>query len=434
MGTSLAPARLPEGRRTRPLVAFFDHADAFEDFYPHYGVTQEEFGRRWHGSGNHAWVRWIQRELGDVVWYEFCVKPQLSEAHHEWAGCRVRFLATSWLHGLLWRTFYLSRHGWRLRPLAGVFAVLASYTASLSPSFLRRIVRDRPDVLFSQDYSNGRFDLLVLLGRLWNIRVVAYHAGSSPSHYASRLLKRWTIRAADRILASNGREADMLVRDFGVRRERVDVLLTPIDTDAYRPFGRDVACRLADLDPERRYVLFVGRLDDRIKRVSMLIDSFARVADRLANIELLVAGDGEDREALVRRSREVGPAAIRFLGWRRGAAELAPLYSAADCLVLISRSEGFPSVVGEALACGTPVIGTDVGGVSELVEDGRNGWLLPAGSDEAVSEALEGALYAALTMGSRSASMRRWAREAAMTRVSHQAVLDKLRVSFGVAS
>ena len=54
----------------RPRIAFFGYHDVFEDFYPHYGVTQQAFATSWAGSGNHAFVSVLQREVGDVVWYE----------------------------------------------------------------------------------------------------------------------------------------------------------------------------------------------------------------------------------------------------------------------------------------------------------------------------------------------------------------------------
>ncbi|MEN9903576.1 MAG: hypothetical protein RLZZ555_141 [Pseudomonadota bacterium] len=414
-------------RRGRPLVAFFDHADSFEDFYTHYGVSHQSFASEWHGSGNHAFVRLIQGSIADVIWYEFSLSPTIRAAVHSWCGCRVRFVSTSWLHQAMWHTFYLSRHAWRLQPFKSLYAFLASYSASLSLDFFINLIRDRADILFCQDYSNGRFDLLIVLARLLGIRVVAYHAGSSPERYIGKLFKRFTIKRADRILASSRREAEMLVARFGVARERISVLLTPIDTEAFRPIDRAEACKIAKLEQEHRYILYVGRLDDRVKRISMLIDCFGRVAGRFEQAVLLIAGDGNDRKLLEGRARKLPSGKVRFLGWRSGAEQLAPLYALADCLVLVSRSEGFPTVVGEAMACGTPVIATDVGGVSELVADGSNGWLLEPESDEAIAESLAAALAEALSIGEETVAMRRHARSSALNQVSHAAVCGQLK-------
>ena len=104
----------PTQRRDRPLIAFFDYPDVFEDFYPHYGVNQRSFATRWAGSGNHAFLALLQREVGDVIWYAGSLAPELGEARHEVVGCRVKFFPSSWLHRQLWRLFYLPRVAWRL--------------------------------------------------------------------------------------------------------------------------------------------------------------------------------------------------------------------------------------------------------------------------------------------------------------------------------
>src|SRR5437867_7814043 len=120
----------------RPRIAFFDYPDVFEDFYPHYGVDQKAFATRWVGSGNHAFLSLLQREVGDVVWYAFSLAPEFEEARHEAVGCRVRMLPSSWLHRRLWRAFYLPRMAWRWRGAYPAFATAASSAALASSRFV----------------------------------------------------------------------------------------------------------------------------------------------------------------------------------------------------------------------------------------------------------------------------------------------------------
>jgi len=82
---------------------------------------------------------------------------------------------------------------------------------------------------------------------------------------------------------------------------------------------------------------------------------------------------------------------VRFAGWRSGA-EVRECILDARALVLPSLSEGLPVVIMEALALRRPVIGTDVGGISELVEPGVSGWLVRPGSEESLARALRDAL------------------------------------------
>jgi len=408
---------------TRPTIAFFDYPDVFEDFYPHYGVDQDAFATRWAGTGNHAFARALQDEVGDVVWYGMSLAPELREARHEVTGCRVRMVRSSAAHRALWRSFYLSKAAWRLRPAYPAYAVAASYLAPLSRELARALRRDRPDVIFSQDYASGRYDVLVALGRALGTPVVAYHSGSFPDGYVGRAAKRWTLRAADRLLASSPAERDMLVDRFGVDRARVSVVLTPIDTQTYRPRDRAACARAHGLDPARRAVVFAGRLDDPVKRVSAIVRAFAEIAARHPDVDLVLAGSGPDGEAIAALADELAPGRVRRLGWVEGGEPLADLLGAAECVVLASRSEGFPTVVGEALACGTPVVATRVGAVPELVVDGVTGRLVEPGDDRALAEALD----AVLRDPGGVDAMRPQARRLAEERVAHAAVGRRLR-------
>jgi len=416
-------------RAGRPLIAFFDYPDVFEDFYPHYGVDQRSFATRWAGTGNHAFLSLLQREVGDVVWYAFSLTPELDEARHEVVGCRVQMLRSSWLHRRLWRLFYLPRMAWRWQGAYRAYATAASYLALASWPFLRALSRDPPDVLFVQDYATGRFDTLLLIARSLGVPLIAYHSGSAPERYTGRFAKRWTIRHADRLIVSSRDELEMLSRRYRVPRERLALILTPIDTESFRPMERGAACRAAGLDPARRVLLSVGRLDDGVKRVSALIRLFAALAGRHPDVDLVIAGAGPDAAMLRALAESCAPGRVRFVGWV-DAERLAPLYAAAECLVLPSLSEGFPTVVGEAMACGLPVVASRVGGVAELVAEGRTGWLVPPGDDHALWSALSSALADPALI----ASMRSRSRETAMCRVSPGVVGAQLRECFSIWS
>jgi glycosyltransferase involved in cell wall biosynthesis len=411
--------------RDRPVIAFFDYPDVFEDFYPPFGVGRQEFGTRWAASGNHAFVALLQREVGDVVWYAFSLEREIVETRHEVVGCRVKFLPSSWLHRRLWRAFY-SMGKWRQRQFRSAYTAIASYVSLVSWTFAAALRKDRPDFFFMQDYSTGRFDVLLLVSWMLGIPLLAYHSGSSPDIYVGRLLKRWSIRRARYLIMSGGDELERLARDYGVSRDRMKVIPTPIDIDVFRPMDRGDACRGVNLDPARRFVAYVGRLDRHVKRVSTLIEAFASIATDHPDVDLLIVGDGPGRPSLAMQAEGCAPGRIRFLGWIDDAERLAYVYNAAECLVLTSRSEGFPSVVGEAMACGTPVLASRVGGVSEVVAPERTGWLFEP-DDEA---ALVRHLAFVMTHPDVVRSMRGDVRRTAEARVSPAVVADAVRTCF----
>jgi glycosyltransferase involved in cell wall biosynthesis len=138
----------------------------------------------------------------------------------------------------------------------------------------------------------------------------------------------------------------------------------------------------------------VGRLCEQ-KGQLLLVEALQRVIARGQACELVLAGDGEMRaeiEALIERHRL--QAHVRITGWI-GSAQVRDEILAARALVLPSFAEGLPVVIMEAMALRRPVITTFVAGIPELVRDGSNGWLVPAGDVEALADAMVACLDAA---------------------------------------
>jgi glycosyltransferase involved in cell wall biosynthesis len=127
--------------------------------------------------------------------------------------------------------------------------------------------------------------------------------------------------------------------------------------------------------------LAIGRLLEQ-KDYSTMLQAFQPLAN--APAQLAIAGRGPLLDELQRRTESLGIAAqVKFLGVRH---DIAALLGAADGFVLSSAWEGMPNVVMEALAAAVPVVATQVGGVSELVHEGRSGFLVPAGDPTALSQ------------------------------------------------
>ncbi|HXH89332.1 MAG TPA: glycosyltransferase family 4 protein [Gaiellaceae bacterium] len=138
------------------------------------------------------------------------------------------------------------------------------------------------------------------------------------------------------------------------------------------------------LGVEGPLLAFAGRLGPA-KALDVLLDALAE----LPEVTLLLAGDGPERARLEARTVELGLSErVRFLG-ARPRAEVLELFRAADVAVLTSAWENFPHTVVEALAVGTPVLATSVGGVPEIVREGENGLLVAPGSPAAFAAAVQ---------------------------------------------
>jgi colanic acid/amylovoran biosynthesis glycosyltransferase len=137
----------------------------------------------------------------------------------------------------------------------------------------------------------------------------------------------------------------------------------------------------------------VARLSEQ-KGQLLLVEAAAMLRREGRTFELVLVGDGPLRKVLEQRIAQEGLAScIQLMGWANGDAVKAELLRA-RALVLPSFAEGLPVVIMEALACGRPVISTYIAGIPELVENGKTGWLVPAGSAEAVAQAMREALDA----------------------------------------
>ena len=143
---------------------------------------------------------------------------------------------------------------------------------------------------------------------------------------------------------------------------------------------------------ETGLILFVGRLIDW-KGVHTLVSSVKKVRDTVRNARLVIVGDGPERKSLADRVKELGlEDSVTFTG-QVSDEELKDYYSRASVFVLPSitvnnQTEGLGVVLLEAMASGIPVIGSNTGGIPDIIEDKVNGLLVPPGDPDALAEAI----------------------------------------------
>ena len=184
---------------------------------------------------------------------------------------------------------------------------------------------------------------------------------------------------ADAVIAVAGALKDELVR-LGVPAGKVSVLRNGVDLNVFAPGDR--ALMRDGMGLSGPVIASVGQLTAR-KGHDLVIAALRRMPDAT----LLIAGDGEERRALEAQARRAGlKARVRFLGALPHEA-LRAVYLAADALVLASSREGWPNVLLEAMACGTPCVATDVWGSAEVIREPAAGRLITERTPEAIAEA-----------------------------------------------
>lgn len=140
--------------------------------------------------------------------------------------------------------------------------------------------------------------------------------------------------------------------------------------------------------PKQGPLLFVGRLET-VKGVKVLLRAFQQVLKQLPNARLRIVGDGPQRHEFEELAATLGVGAnVTFAGWV-AASDIPAEYAASQGLVIPSIwPENLPTVCIEAMGVGRPVIGTDTGGIPELIRDNQTGYIVPVGDDQALAKAI----------------------------------------------
>jgi glycosyltransferase involved in cell wall biosynthesis len=222
------------------------------------------------------------------------------------------------------------------------------------------------------------------------------HQGAADTSPAGRVaVERAVVRAADRLIAQCPCERDELVNDYGAAPSKVVVIPSAVNIATFRPVPRAEARRVVGLGPDELVVVYVGRMLPR-KDVRNVVRALALLRRDLP-VTLLLTG-GETREpdpsatpeigALQRLAAELGVAEhVRFVG-KRQPDELRYYYAAGDVAVTTPWYEPFGLTPLEGMACGVPVVGSDVGGISFTISHGETGYLVPPRDPAALAQRL----------------------------------------------
>jgi teichuronic acid biosynthesis glycosyltransferase TuaC len=268
-------------------------------------------------------------------------------------------------------------------------APLALFGATLP--VLRRQIRDGRDFdLIDAHYFYPDGVAAVLLGRALGRPVVVTARGSDLNliarHAAPRRWIRWAARHADGLVAVSSGLKRRLV-ELGVGADRVLVLRNGVDLELFYPHDRRAA--RGALGFTRPTVLAVGNLV-ALKRHWLMLKALAH----LPEVELVIVGEGPERPSIEKLALERKVTdRVRLLGRVRQDC-LPEIYSAADLLLLVSTHEGWPNVLLESMACGTPVMVSPMDGVADIVGAAEAGRILADVTPSGLASAIRGFLAA----------------------------------------
>lgn len=254
----------------------------------------------------------------------------------------------------------------RLRAFARQQSVDMYHVHQCTPMFqamLSRFPRKRPPLLLTE---HGR------------------HHPDLPSRRRA-LCHRLLLCKADRLVAVGHATREALIANEGLPADRVEVLYNGVDLAPYSevsPAARGEVRAELQLGPSDLVITIVARLDP-IKDHSTAVQTLQIARESVPHAKLLIVGDGVEREPITAEIEQAGLREhVRMPGTRN---DVPRLLAASDVLLLSSIGEGIPLTVIEAMASGTPVVSTSVGGVPEMIVDGESGLLAEVGDARALA-------------------------------------------------
>jgi len=227
------------------------------------------------------------------------------------------------------------------------------------------------------------------LGALMGLPLILNHDHTNdPQRIDNKLLlvlDKTTNRFAHHIIAVAGACRDFLIQHESIPPEKITLVPNAIDLRRFSPGNADRAesRNKFGLPIDAKVIAGVGRLNPQ-KNFSLFLDVAAELAPRFSELRFLLAGEGPEESMLYEKARALGLADhIVFAGY---VADTRQVYAAADILLMPSRFEGLPMTLLEAMAMGLPVVASKLDGIAEVIEDGREGFLIESNDTHSFAE------------------------------------------------
>ena len=235
----------------------------------------------------------------------------------------------------------------------------------------------------------------VLLGKLLKKPVIVSARGTDISLYSKiPLIKEqiiYTLRNAQKVIAVCQALKDRMCK-LGIPESKITVVPNGIDIQKFSPLPKIEARKLLNLPLDKKIVLSVGYLIER-KGFHHLIDAIYKLKKETnQDILLVIVGEGDSRITLQKQIEKLSLGSYVKLVGAKLHSELYKWYSAADLFCLASSREGWPNVLFEAIACGIPVVATNIWGNPEVICSDEYGILVPGQDGNSLADGIHEAL------------------------------------------
>lgn len=217
----------------------------------------------------------------------------------------------------------------------------------------------------------------VLVSKIMKIPIFITVHGMDVNNYIEHPFKRlisFTLKNCDMVITVSNDLAKK-VKSLGVDGNNIKILRNAVDTNRFKPSNIQKIRKKYNINEKDILILFVGYLDT-FKGVFELLGAFHELSKKRENIKLMMVGEGPKITELKNKVSEFELEKSVIFAGKISHKIIEEYYQSADIFVLPSYSEGVPLSILEAMASGLPIISTKVGGIPEIIEEGKNGFLV----------------------------------------------------------
>lgn len=435
----------PSPLTSTSTIAILPWGNVIEDFLDNLNLSLDDFCNTMTGGWLFGYIEALK--LVNVVTVLICISSSVSEPTrriHSPTGATIWLLPVSKQYLSVTQQM-ANPYGWTVdaafdnpsgirRLWSLVLREIAPYLCTPLGAIANILKEEDCQAILCQEYEYARFDLCVLLGRRLNIPVYAsFQGGNFQLTKSEKLWRSWSIKACDGFIVASSSEIERLRQVYGVSKNKVAQIFNPLDVcvwDGHEPALSNLERRFAaraelGIPNDAIVVVWHGRVDLHRKGLDVLIKAWQQLCHQRHDNHLLLVGTGSD--ALVLRDR-IDKMRLPRIHWVNeyilDRQRVRDYLRAADFYTLPSRNEGFPVAPLEAMACGLPIIATDVPGIADILKNANSGGIrVPCEDANQLAIALE---HLSKDRGLRQ-RMGRQARQRIESEFSLQAVGTSLR-------
>ncbi|HHY00475.1 MAG TPA: glycosyltransferase family 4 protein, partial [Methanothermobacter sp.] len=208
-------------------------------------------------------------------------------------------------------------------------------------------------------------------------------------HFIFKHLLSYSLRNCDRVLPVSN-DLKKRIMALGVKEDKITILRNAVDINRFTPERKNEIRQNYNIDEEDIVILFVGHLEV-FKGLFELIYAFNNVKKENKKVKLILIGDGSQKIRSKQEIEKLGLEESVFYAGKIPPSDIHEYYQNSDIFVLPSQTDagGPPVVFIEAMACGLPIIGTNVGGIPEGIENGVNGFIVPTKNENELTKKLK---------------------------------------------